>query len=177
MSGKWPVFLISSYGAPLAQWAYLALHSSLFGPVVQLIIIQLSLTASLIGSRCIPNGTHTNHCWANLAHNSKFIKNSENCQLLDVILSTILVKLYSLGALVARWLKTWPVNRKVEGLNPTSCRYFYAHEYTQLYPQNEEVIDNHSFAGCKAIGNIGTCAIPSSSLATIDKTFEKNSLN
>ena len=30
----------------------------------------------LIGSRCIPNGTHTNHCWANLAHASKVIKNS-----------------------------------------------------------------------------------------------------
>ena len=42
------VFLISSYGAPLAQRAsYLALHSSLFGPVVQLItcMIILSLTA------------------------------------------------------------------------------------------------------------------------------------
>ena len=36
------VFLISLYGAPLAQGAsYLALHSSLFGPVVQLITIIL----------------------------------------------------------------------------------------------------------------------------------------
>ena len=41
-----PVFLISSYGAPLAQRAsYLALHIFLFGPVVQLIMIMLSLTA------------------------------------------------------------------------------------------------------------------------------------
>ena len=41
-----PVFLISSYGTPLAQRAsYLALHSSLFGPVAQLIMIILSLTA------------------------------------------------------------------------------------------------------------------------------------
>ena len=41
-----PVFLISSYGTPLAQTAYyLALHSSLFGPVAQLIMIILSLTA------------------------------------------------------------------------------------------------------------------------------------
>ena len=92
------MFLITSYGAPLAQKAsYLALHSSLFGPVVQLIMIILSLTALtvclrsflfgaaqfsllasgavnydyivtnsinclLIGSRCIPNGTHTKHC-------------------------------------------------------------------------------------------------------------------
>ena len=40
------VFLISLYGAPLAQGAsYLALHSSLFGPVVQLIMIILSVTA------------------------------------------------------------------------------------------------------------------------------------
>ena len=40
------VFLISSYSAPLAQRAsYLALHSSLFGPVAQLIMVILSLTA------------------------------------------------------------------------------------------------------------------------------------
>ena len=38
------VFLISSYGTPLAQRAtYVALHTSLIGPVVQLIIIILSL--------------------------------------------------------------------------------------------------------------------------------------
>ena len=38
--------LISSYGAPLTQRAsYLALHSSLFGPVAQLIMIMLSVTA------------------------------------------------------------------------------------------------------------------------------------
>ena len=35
-----PVFLINLYGAPLAQRvSYLALHSSLFGPVAQLIMI------------------------------------------------------------------------------------------------------------------------------------------
>ena len=40
------VFLISSYGAPLAQRAtYLALYGSLFGPVLQLVMIILSLTA------------------------------------------------------------------------------------------------------------------------------------
>ena len=62
-----PVFLISSYGAPLAQTAsYLALHSSPFGPD------DYSL---LIGSKCILNGTQTNYCWANLAHASKCIKN------------------------------------------------------------------------------------------------------
>ena len=40
------VFLISLYGTPLAQRAsYFVLHSSLFEPVLQLIIIILSLTA------------------------------------------------------------------------------------------------------------------------------------
>ena len=56
------VFLISSYGTPLGQrTSYLALHSSLFGPVMQLIMIILSLTAIntlLFGSSCVPNGTH-----------------------------------------------------------------------------------------------------------------------
>ena len=58
------VFLISLYGTPLVQKAsYLALHSSLFGPVAQLIMIILSLTALtlLIGLRCITNVAHTNH--------------------------------------------------------------------------------------------------------------------
>ena len=76
------MLFINLYGAPLAQRAsYLALHSSLFGPVEQLIMIilsfgtaQFSLWASgtanydyivtnnidcqLIGSRCISNGAH-----------------------------------------------------------------------------------------------------------------------
>ena len=58
------VFLISLYGAPLAQKAsYLALHSSLFGPVnYDYIFFTNSINSLLIGSRCIPNGTHTNHC-------------------------------------------------------------------------------------------------------------------
>ena len=56
-----PVFLTSLYGAPLVQRAsYLALHSSHFGPMLQLIMIILSLTALTLGSRCIPNGAHTN---------------------------------------------------------------------------------------------------------------------
>ena len=62
-------FLISLYGAPLPQRAsYLALHSSLFGPdgaVNYDYIVSNSINYLLIGSRCIPNGTHTNHCWAN----------------------------------------------------------------------------------------------------------------
>ena len=74
------VFLISLYDAPLAQRAsYLALHSSLFGPdgaVNYDYIVTNSINSQLIGLRCIPNGTHTDHCWANLAHASKLIKNS-----------------------------------------------------------------------------------------------------
>ena len=60
------VLLISLYGAPLAQRAsYLALHSSLFGPdgaVNYDYIVTNSINSLLIGSRCISNGTHTNHC-------------------------------------------------------------------------------------------------------------------
>ena len=55
-------FLISSYGTPLAS--YLALHSSLFGAdgaVNYDYIITNSINSLLIGSRCISNGTHTNH--------------------------------------------------------------------------------------------------------------------
>ena len=81
------VFLISSCGAPLVQTAcYLALHSSLFGPdsaVNYDYIITNSITCNslLICSRCLPNGAHTNHCWANLSHTSKCIKNSDACVL------------------------------------------------------------------------------------------------
>ena len=51
---------------PLAQTAsYLALYSSLFGPdgiVNYDYIVTNSINCLLIGSRCIPNGAHTNHC-------------------------------------------------------------------------------------------------------------------
>ena len=61
-----PEFLISSYGAPLAQTAsYLAQHSFLFGPdgtVNYDYIVTNSINSLLIGSKCIPNGAHTNHC-------------------------------------------------------------------------------------------------------------------
>ena len=57
------VFLISLYGAPLAQRAsYLAVHSSLFGPYGAVnydYIITNSINSLLIG---IPNGAHSNHC-------------------------------------------------------------------------------------------------------------------
>ena len=56
------MFLISSYGAPLAQRdSYLALHSSLFGPdgtVNYDYIITNSINSLLIGSKCITNGAH-----------------------------------------------------------------------------------------------------------------------
>ena len=55
-------FLISSYGVPLAQRAsYLAPHSSLFGPDGAVNIVTSNISCWLIGSRCIPNGTHTKH--------------------------------------------------------------------------------------------------------------------
>ena len=58
-------FLISSYGAPLVQrTSYLALHSSLWasGAVNYDYIVTNSINSLLIGSRCLPNATHTNHC-------------------------------------------------------------------------------------------------------------------
>ena len=58
------VFLISSYGAPLAQRAStLAQHSSLLGAdgvINNDYIVTNSINSLLIG--CIPNGAHTNHC-------------------------------------------------------------------------------------------------------------------
>ena len=63
-----PVFLISSYGAPLAQRvSNLAQRSSLFGPDGA-VNYDYIVTNSIIS--LFPNGTHTNHCWANLAHTS-----------------------------------------------------------------------------------------------------------
>ena len=57
------VFLVSSYGIPLAQRAsYLALHSSLFGPdgtVNYDYIITNSINALLIGSRKMYYQWHT----------------------------------------------------------------------------------------------------------------------
>ena len=60
------VFLISSYGVPLAQNASkLPQHSYLFGPngaVNYDYIVTKSINVLLIGSKCIANGAHTNHC-------------------------------------------------------------------------------------------------------------------
>ena len=57
------VFLISSYGAPLAQrGSYLALHSSLFGPDGAVNYDYIVINSLLIGSKCIANGVQTNHC-------------------------------------------------------------------------------------------------------------------
>ena len=72
------VFLISLYGAPLAQRAsYLALHSSLFGPVVQLITIILSVT-SLTLSQDVFSMAHTltivEPIWPMLQNLSKTVK-------------------------------------------------------------------------------------------------------
>ena len=61
--------------APLAQTAsYLTLHSSLFGldgAVIYAYNVTISMDCLLIGSRCIPNGTHTNHCWAHASKHQK----------------------------------------------------------------------------------------------------------
>ena len=105
------VFLISSYGAPLAHRAsYLALHSSLFRPVALLIMIDYkvtnSITSLLIGSRYIPNGTHTNHCWANLAHGSKHIKNSD-LQYVCVCIYVICVCVVSVDVCVHVYMCVW----------------------------------------------------------------------
>ena len=91
-----PVFLISSYGAPLAQrTSYFAQHSSLFGPDGTInydCIVTNSINSLLISSKCVPNGAHTNHCCANLAHASKRIKNSAQnyiyCILVYIIIAT-----------------------------------------------------------------------------------------
>ena len=40
-------------------------------------IVTNSINSLLIGSRCVPNSAHTNHCRANLAHASKCIKISD----------------------------------------------------------------------------------------------------
>ena len=62
--------------------SYLALHSSLFGTdgIVNydyIVTSSINCLLIIIGSRYIPNGTHTNHCGANLAHASKYSKNSD----------------------------------------------------------------------------------------------------
>ena len=60
--------------------SYLALHSSLIGPVAQFIMIIYIVSNSVNWVKmyyCIPNGAHTNHCWTNSAHTSKHIKNSD----------------------------------------------------------------------------------------------------
>ena len=65
---SWPKLVsgsvfISSYCTPLAQRAsYLALHSSLFGPDGAVNYDYIVTNSLLIGSKCITNGTHTNHC-------------------------------------------------------------------------------------------------------------------
>ena len=39
-------------------------------------IVTNSINCLLIGSKCIPNGAHTNHFWANLVRGLKYIKTS-----------------------------------------------------------------------------------------------------
>ena len=82
------VFLISLYGAPLTlRVSYLALHSSLFGWVAQLIMITNGINSLLIGSRSIPNGTVTHVCIYVYAP-SNDIKNYYICHWLLTITDT-----------------------------------------------------------------------------------------
>ena len=39
-------------------------------------------------------------------------------------------------------VKELACDQKVAGSSPTSCRLFFAHEYTQLYPQIEEAVSH-----------------------------------
>ena len=70
--------LISLYGTPLAQRAsYLALHNSLFRPDGAVTcsydnVVTNSSNTLLMGSRCIPNGTHTEPIWPMLIKNSVY---------------------------------------------------------------------------------------------------------
>ena len=74
-------------------WCTIGLKSFLFGTaqfslwangaVSYDYIVTNSINSLLIGSRYIPNGAHTNHLWANLAHASKHIKNSNS----DIVLT------------------------------------------------------------------------------------------
>ena len=54
------MFLISSYGAPLAQTASYLMP--LFGTDGAVNYDYIITNCLLIGSRCIPNGTLANHC-------------------------------------------------------------------------------------------------------------------
>ena len=60
--------------------SYLVLHSSLFRPdgaVYYDYIATNSIKSLLISSKYILNDPNTNHCWVNIAHTSKCIKNSD----------------------------------------------------------------------------------------------------
>ena len=75
-------FCLCMYIRVLDQRAsYLVLRSFSLGQIVQLIMIissLTSLTCLLIDSKCLPNGTHINHCGPNLAHTSTHNKNIDD---------------------------------------------------------------------------------------------------
>ena len=60
------ISVVDNHGTPLPQRvSYLALHSSLFGSdgaVNYDYIVTNRINYLLIGSRCLHNGAHTNHC-------------------------------------------------------------------------------------------------------------------
>ena len=108
-----PVFLISSYSAstPLAHWSsYLAQYSSLFGPDGAFnydFNVTNSINCLLIGSRCLSNGTHAGHCWANLAYASKHIKNSNVDTWCNYKLQWCIVYIQYMYNLVISFLILW----------------------------------------------------------------------
>ena len=101
---------------PAQRASYLALHSSLFGPVAQLIMIILSLTAltlQLIGSRCILNGAHTNHVWANLAQASKLIKTLVESNSFKIVWNSVWVFLIYSDKLKRLRFFQWTFHKKL----------------------------------------------------------------
>ena len=63
-------------------------------------IVTNSINSLLIGSRCIHNGSHTKHCWANFTHASRCIKNSGTKYLQLQYFSTILFHVFKRGRIV-----------------------------------------------------------------------------
>ena len=108
------VFLISSYGAPLAQRAsYLALHSSLFGPdgaVSYDYILTNNNNSLLIGSKYIANGAHTIHfepIWPMLQNLSKTLL-CDLCLYLYVYISVCLCTCLCVSVCMLLFLYLFP---------------------------------------------------------------------
>ena len=77
--------------------------------------------------------------------------------------------------LVALWLKSWLVIKKLPVQAPLVAGFFFVHEYTQLYPQIEKILVTAILQrGCKAVGspkpvNITNLYYSSILIKTIDR--------